>query len=122
MTTKLVWRLKEQPSTKSLQELVVSGVLTKEEAREILFSSQEENERDTKSLENEIKFLRDLVEKLAQNRSQIVEVIKEVQIPYYNYDWYKPYHYYCGAGDTITLGASGTTTSTDCSFNSIDTF
>lgn len=38
MTTKLKWRLKDQPTGENLAELVKSGVLTKDEAREILLT------------------------------------------------------------------------------------
>jgi hypothetical protein len=128
MTKKLIWRLKEQPSTESLRELVKDKILTNDEAREILFSSQEETERDVKSLEAEIKFLRELVEKLSQNRSQIVEVIKEVRTPYYQYQWYQPYTTWCGSGtlyctNTTSNAMVGTATSnSNCSFTSINTF
>ena len=130
MTKKLVWRLKEQPSTESLRELVKDKILTNDEAREILFSSQEETERDVKSLEAEIKFLRELVEKLS-NRSQIVEVIKEVQTSYPVYiqqPWYQPYQTWCGGaniGGTYTLTTTGTancTTSNAVNFSDITTF
>ena len=86
---KIIWRLKEQPSSESLQELVASGILTKDEAREILFSS--ETEVDTKSLKSEIEFLRQLVENLSKNRNTIVEVIKKYEPTWEKYHWYKPY-------------------------------
>ena len=121
--TKLIWRLKEQPTSESLRELVKDKILTNEEAREILFSSETVEERDNDSLKNEIKFLRDLVEKLSQNRSQIVEVIKEVRRPYYNWDWYKPYTTWCGSDSiNITAGGSTTISSKLANFSSIDTF
>lgn len=142
MTKKLIWRLKEQPSTESLRELVKDKILTNEEAREILFTSQEETERDVKSYQEEIKFLRDLIEKLS-DRNKIVEVVKEY---HYTQPWYQPYHYwttgvvYCGNTTTGTANAiSGTLTSgltsgsgytqtgagmdsQNCSFSSIQTF
>jgi hypothetical protein len=109
MTKKIIWRLGEKPSTKSLQELVSCGILNKEEAREILFNYEEADERSIESFKQEIKFLRELVEKLS-NRTQIVGVIKEVYKPYYNYQWYVPYYNYCGGVTGITTcdGQSGT--------------
>mgnify|MGYP001559140621 FL=1 len=86
MTKKIIWRLKEQPSSESLRELVKDGILTKEEAREILFSQQEDTERDSESLKAEIKFLRELVEKLS-NRSQIIREVEIVKVPYYHSSW-----------------------------------
>mgnify|MGYP001567055766 CR=1 FL=1 len=82
-----------------------SGILTKDEAREILFSQQEETERDSESLKAEIKFLRELVEKLS-NRSQIIREVEIVKVPYYHYPWYQPYGIWCGG----TIGTSGTAT------------
>lgn len=95
MTNKIVWRLKEQPSSESLRELVKDGILTKEEAREILFSSETEENRDKKSLESEIKFLRELVDKLSSGRTQILETIREVESPWRKYPWYNPYITWC---------------------------
>ena len=99
---KIVWRLKEQPTAESLQGLVLKGILTKDEARQILFSSETEEDRDKKSLESEIKFLRELVEKLARgNSSRIVEVIREVKVPVYRqYPWWNPYDVWCHTVDS----------------------
>jgi hypothetical protein len=113
--TKLVWRLKEQPTTESLRELVKDKILTNEEAREMLFSSEDQIIRDAKSLEAEIKFLRELVEKLS-SRSQIVEIIKEIKVPYYNQPWYQPYWTWCGT-TTIGSGSANTMLVTNASAN-----
>jgi len=108
MTKKLVWRLREQPTTKMLQELVSTAILTKDEAREILFSSETEEDRDKKSLQSEIKFLRELVEKLSK-RSEIVTTIREIEVPYRRYDWYNPYNNWCGGTVDYTVGHDDTT-------------
>ena len=114
MTKKMIWRLKEQPSTESLRELVKDGLLTKDEAREILFSSREEDERDVESLQSEIKFLRDLVEKLSKSQTKTVEIIREIEKPYYSRPWYRPYEFWCSSGGGLyatnfSTGASDTT-------------
>ena len=99
MTKKIIWRLREQPTAESLQGLVTKSILTKEEAREILFSSETEEDRDKKSLESEIKFLRELVEKLSKSRSEIVTIIKEVEKPtYYKEPYWRIYNTWCGLG------------------------
>jgi len=116
--TKLIWRLKEQPTTESLRELVKDKILTNEEAREILFSSEDIEDRDKKSLESEIKFLRELVEKLARSRSQIVETIREIQPFYHTYTWSQPYTVWC---DTSSNGIS-TTIGATSNFSNITTF
>jgi hypothetical protein len=127
MTTKLKWRLSKLPTIDEVLKLTEGAkpILTKEEAREILFTSETDEERDKKSLESEIKFLRETIEKLA-SRTQIIETIKTIQTPIYiNQPWYQPYYYwtygtynpnitYCGgstsnAVNTIGYCSSGTT-------------
>src|SRR3990167_2778707 len=105
MKNKLIWRLKELPTPETLEKLVESGILSKDEAREILFSSETEEDRDKKSLESEIKFLRELVEKLAK-RSEITTTIREVSPHYCHNYWYKPYEVWCGTTTTLTSGSS----------------
>lgn len=130
MTKKLVWRLGKLPSPDEVRELVKDKIITQEEAREILFSSETEEERDKKSLESEIKFLRELVEKLSRNRTQIVETIREVESPWRRYPWYEPYIVWCSnGGDTettlVNADASNTLSiydTTSTSFSNIKTF
>lgn len=137
-TKKLVWRLKEQPSSESLRQLVTDGLLTKEEAREMLFSSETEEDRDKKSLESEIKFLRSLVDQLSKNNNtRIVEVVKEIQVPYSKWNWYKPYEVwctnttqdfkdtntvFCNSGNGNKLNASATLNTMSKAFSDIETF
>jgi polyhydroxyalkanoate synthesis regulator phasin len=116
MTKKIVWRLKEQPTAEMLRDLVASGILNKEEAREILFNLQEETERDNESLKQEIKFLRELVEKLASIQ-KVVEIIREIEKPYCPKPWYNPYKYWC-ANDNILLCTNGNDTADNTSFTS----
>ncbi len=93
MTKKLVWRLQNRPTPSEVESLLKSEIITTDEAREILFSHEDEKVRDQKSLESEIKFLRELVEKLSKNNpTTIIETIKYVEKPYQRYDWYKPYY------------------------------
>ena len=126
--TKLIWRLQEKPTVESLQILIKTDILTKDEAREILFNLQTEEDRDKKSLESEIKFLRVLVENLSKNNnSRIVEIIREVEIPVYReYPWYQPYRYWCGTATyTDTCTGADNLTSIDyasSNFSDISTF
>lgn len=136
---KLIWRLKEQPSSESLRGLVKDGLLSKEEAREILLSSELVEDRDENSLKAEIKFLRDLVDKLtnklSNGRNTITEIIREIERPYVKWQWYKPYEIWCtgspvysSAGtmyalNSITTDSSGTfTVTTSNKFSDISTF
>lgn len=99
---KLIWRLGSRPTVAEVRELVSDKIISPEEAREILFSSETEEDRDKKSLEAEIKFLRQLVEKLSESRTQIVEKIRDVYIPYKKYDWYQPYYTWTTVGNSAT--------------------
>ena len=104
-TKSLIWRLKEQPTSESLRELVKDNILTKDEAREILFSLEIKEERDVESFKSEIKFLRELVEKLSnQNNSKVVEIIREIDIPHWRkYPWWEPYWTWTTTYDGNTL-------------------
>ena len=124
---RVIWRLREQPSSESLRQLVKDNILTKDEAREILFSIETEDNRDKKSLESEVKFLRELVEKLSNSKNQITTIIKEVEKPYYKWDWYRPYVVWCQNSDmvstgTLTTDSSNAITYTTDNFSNIKTF
>lgn len=129
---KLVWRLSKLPTPSELAELVKDKIITQEEAHEVLFSKETQEDVDNESLKMEIKFLRELVDKLANHRtSKIVEVIREVEKPYRRWEWYTPYVSWGGI-ETILCGtgSSGTTNGTSLSpacnsvspFTSIKTF
>lgn len=132
---KIVWRLKEQPTADALRELVKDQILSKDEAREILLSQEEQEDRDKKSLESEIKFLRELVAQLSE-RSQIVKQVEIIEHRYDKYPWFQPYAVWCyagnsaSAGPTYTLSAAATGSSTmvatvnysDAGFDKIKTF
>ena len=128
MTKKLIWRLSSLPSVVELRELVKDKIITQEEAREILFSSENQEDRDKKSLESEIKFLRELVETLSQNKGQIVKVIREIETPWRDYPWYKPYVTWYNTDSSIitnTTDSSGSYTLSTASahdFSNIKTF
>ena len=121
---KIVWRLREQPTPDSLKDLVKEEILSKEEAREILFSSEGQEDRDKKSLESEIKFLRELVEKLSNNRSQIITTIREIEVPYRRYPWYEPYGTWCSRYEDTsgTLIYDGSNIALSQNFSDIKTF
>lgn len=134
MTKKLVWRLSQKPTVSELTVLLEKGIITKEEAKEVLFNQEEQVDRDKKSLEGEVRFLRELVEKLSNNqRSTIIETIKYVEKPYQQYPWIYPYQVWCGTGSTTVGTVTGATITTDgstalfatntgSSFSSIKTF
>ncbi len=114
-TKKIIWRLKEQPTSEMLRELVKDSILTKDEAREILFNLEEQVDRDIESFKAEIKFLRELVEKLANNQ-KVIEVVREIEKPYYpKSPWYNPYYIWSTHTPDLNCG-------TTYSFSSIQTF
>ena len=123
MTNKIVWRLKEQPTSESLRELVRDKILTNDEAREILFNLEEQTDRDNESFKSEIKFLRELVEKLA-NSQKVVEIIREIKEPYYRYPWWSPYGGWTGGAVSYAIGTNLDATSTSYlqNFSDIKTF
>lgn len=111
MTKKLTWRLSKLPTPDELRELVKDKIVTQDEARDILFNQEETEERDEASLKSEIKFLRELIDKLAsKNQTKIVETIREIEKPYYKWHWYQPYQNW---GDSIVLCSQTTTSSND---------
>lgn len=113
MTKKLSWRLSKLPTPDEVRELVKDKIITQEEARDVLFSSETEKERDEKSLKSEIEFLRELIEKMSGSRDRTIEIIRQAQVPYHKYEWYPQYAVWCSSSNAI----SGAT-----SFNKIKTF
>jgi len=92
MKKTISWRLNKLPTVEEVQDLLKAKVITASEAKEILFKDKEEDEDKVKSLEQEVKFLKKLAEKLSDNPYTIVEKIKVIRQPYYdNYLWYRPY-------------------------------
>ena len=136
--TNIKWRLGILPTPSELNELVSSDLITKEEARNMLLTIEEVEDRDKKSLEEEIKFLRTLVESITKNNTKtIIETIKYIEKPYYNQSWYAPYQVWCGAVNipltssitlcgaaTSSLNATGGTMNStgNNSFSKINTF
>lgn len=114
MTTKIVWRLKERPTPSEIKNLLEAKIIDKDEAREILFSLETEEDRDKKSLETEIIFLRKMVEKLAAGNNQtIISTIHDCHRPHYDhYPWYGRYQVWCSnlqSGGANTVGITAGT-------------
>ena len=114
MTNKLKWRLTKLPTSTEVIELVKNKLISEEEAKEILFSEETEVVITEEALKSEIKFLRELVDKLS-SKSQIVETIKYIEKPYNGNGWYRPYQFWCGNLTSTTLGGS------NVAFNAIST-
>ena len=131
MTTKLKWRLSKLPTPSELVELVANKLITQEDAKEILFA---QDETDTEALKSEIEFLRKVVDKLSESRTEKVRVIEKEIHHYKNYGWYQPYITYCsgnslvatnsaltvsnGSGTMYLTGTAGTLTSANTGLSS----
>lgn len=121
---KLVWRLSKMPTPEEVRGLVKDKIIAQEEAKEILFSSDGEKERDEKSLKEEIKFLRNLVDKLSNSSTiNLVETIRTVDVPYRRYSWYRPYDMWCANDDKLLCASMDSKSSAEIqSFSNITTF
>lgn len=96
----LKWKLGKLPSPSELVELVNAKLLTQEEAKEILFDRE-----DVSALKSEIEFLRKLVDKLSESKTETVKVIEKEIHHYKKEPWYQPYSTWCnGNGYYSTSG------------------
>ena len=117
MTKNLKWRLGKLPTPDEVLKLLNEKLITKEEARDILFSEEKADEKSKESMGEEIKFLKEVVEKLSNNQtSRIVEVIRDVQPIYYQRSWYGPYSGWC-SGVVTLCGTGGTTVNGSTNLN-----
>ena len=130
MTKELKWRLGKLPTPDEVLKLVNDKVITKDEARDILFKTEEVEEKSEDELKAEIKFLKEVIEKLSNGQySRIVEVVKDYYPIYPQQPWFQPYHRWsdgivlCSSTNgKITNGSgagSGTAGATNCAFTSI---
>lgn len=112
MTKKnLTWKLKEMPTGGELAELVDTGVISKEEAREIMFGSPENDKEKIEALEKLVDFLQDLVKEMSKNKSDPVYIpyVKTLEYrptPYWDKYWMNTEKVLCESG----LNVSTTTT------------
>jgi len=111
MTNELTWRLSKLPTVEELQQLVKDKIITKEEAKDVLFkASEDETEEElVKAQSEEIKFLKTLVEKLAgDDNTKIIKIIEVVKKPYYLDPWFTPYgSWSTSGGNSVTYTDSG---------------
>lgn len=107
----LTWKLKEMPTGGELADLVETDVITKEEAREIMFGSAENDKEKIKALEEQIEFLRDLVTELSKNKTTtIYDWTYSRPIRYYNTPYWKDtYTVLCNNGLNLETKASDET-------------
>ena len=131
MTSQLKWRLSKLPSVDELLKLVSDKIITQEEAKEVLFNKEIESERDIESYKQEIKFLKEVIDKLG-DRDRIITVVKEYIPSILAQPFYQPYYHYTTCENNLTSATAGTVyldcsgngtvgsgSQTNCSFSSI---
>lgn len=105
----LKWRLKDLPDASGIAELVKQGVVTKEEARELLFNKEtpsKNNESDiVKALKKQIEFLEELVKDLAQKSTETRTIYQTVER--YKPYWEKYSPYWMSVGGSVGSAVSG---------------
>lgn len=124
---KLVWKLKDLPTGDELASLVEQKVLTPAEAREIILSEEKVDSNALKAKEEEIKFLRDLVDTLARRHNGWTTIYHEYErlTPRYPV-WYGAYQplmqtYGKTFGPTVTLTSGSTGIASGTMTNAINT-
>lgn len=68
---KLTWRLASKPSLDDVTTLLEKEVITKDEARQMLFSEVDRNGQ-IKALEEQVEFLKDIIDRLSKQPAQTV--------------------------------------------------
>lgn len=117
-TTKknLTWKLSELPTAGELADLVDSEVISKEEAREIMFGSAENDKEVIKTLQDQLEFLQDLVKELSKRNTTtyLPTFTREIHVtrPYYEKYWMNTNKVLGDAGYTLTAGSVTTTSGT----------
>lgn len=110
MTKKeLRWRLKELPTAEGVAKLVEQGVISKEEGRQLLLSEVKYDEsKKIQALEEEVKFLRKLVDTLASKTNGYTTIYHEYHDwkPRYPW-WYKQYEPIFVGYSQVTSTGSG---------------
>jgi len=88
MTKKLNWRLKELPTANEIASLVEREVITKLEARDMLFSVVEKNDKQVEALKEQIEFMDTMITKLMNQKS--FNPINLTHTPVYPIHYWRP--------------------------------
>ena len=80
--TKIVWRLKTTPTVEEVNDLLKNEVITKEEAREILFTEETQEDVKTKYLKKEIEFLKENLAYIEDIARKQFGLVKEDELVY----------------------------------------
>jgi polyhydroxyalkanoate synthesis regulator phasin len=111
----LVWKLAEKPSGHVVAELVAQGVITKEEARSILFREEVKQSDEVVALKELVNTLSEMVQEL-MNRPRDVQFVpytKVIEVPRRHQPyWINAVGNTSGITMSSTSGTSGNTTYT----------
>ena len=115
MTKELIWRLGKLPTPQEVSTLINDKVITKDEARDILFRTEEVEEEKPEDLKAQVKFLKEVIEKLSnKDYTRVKEIIVEYKPSYSGVYWYGPYNGWAttcqGASGLVITGGNSTTT------------
>lgn len=85
MTNKsLVWRLQNKLTLEDIEKMLSLKIIDEKEAKELTFNTADDNEK-VKSLEEQVKFLKELVEKLSNNNYPQLWTYYSSYTPRYNW-------------------------------------
>ena len=116
-TKNLTWKLDKLPTASELSDLVDSGVITKEEARDIMFGNPESDKDKVEALEKLVEFLQGLVTDLSKNRTTFVPYERTVYVdrrirPYWDNYWLKTDKVLSQNGFSLSSEKTGSLSST----------
>ena len=116
----LTWKLSELPSAGEIASLVDSGVITKEEARDIMFGNPESDKEKIEALEKLVDFLQGLIKDLTKNKQTFIPYERTVYIdrhirPYWDRYWGSTERVLCNSGLAVSGRTTGSLTTTGSS-------
>lgn len=83
--TNLVWRLPSKLTLEDIEKMLALKIITPEEAKELTFNSADDNEK-VKALEEQVKFLKELVDKLSSQPTTQVWRYINTYTPHYGWN------------------------------------
>jgi hypothetical protein len=107
LEVKLKWRLSEKPTSENVRMLKQDGLISTEEARQILFSEEKSLSKDeaVKALEEQVEFLKNVIDKIASKPANVVWGYINTYTPTY---YWNGLHY--ATPITLTSGITATLT------------
>lgn len=123
----LTWKLGALPTAGELAELVDSGVISKDEARDIMFGNPESDKEKIEALEKLVDFLQGLVKDLTKsNKQTFVPYERTIYVdrairPYFDRYWMSTSKKLGDDGWTLTANNAGTMTASSAIYSTAGT-